>query len=252
GSTEVGRLLIAGAANNVKPLSLELGGNGPALVFGDIDLNRAVEGALIAKTRNTGQSCIAANRIYVERAIYDQFCEAFTAKMKAMKFGNGLEPGVEIGPLIDEAGLAKALAHIENAVAGGARVLCGGKRAGDKGFFIEPTVLADVPNDALCMQEETFAPVAAIAPFDSEEEAIALANNSIYGLSAYAFTGNLDRTFRLMESLEAGTIGINDGVPSTSNAPFGGMKQSGWGRELGSEGLDAYLETKHVSLGLQI
>lgn len=252
GSTEVGRLLIAGAANSVKPLSLELGGNGSVLVFGDIDLNRAVEGALIAKTRNTGQSCIAANRIYVERAIYESFLEAFTAKMKAMKFGNGLEPGVEIGPLIDDAGLAKALAHIENAVAGGARVLCGGKRSGNKGFFIEPTVLADVPKDALCMQEETFAPVAAITAFDSEEEAIELANNSIYGLSAYAFTGNLDRAFRLMEQLEAGTIGINDGVPSTSNAPFGGMKQSGWGRELGSEGLDAYLETKHVSLGLQI
>lgn len=252
GSTEVGRLLIAGAANSVKPLSLELGGNGPALVFGDIDLNRAVEGALIAKTRNTGQSCIAANRIYVERAIYDQFCEAFTAKMKAMKFGDGLEPGVEIGPLIDEAGMAKALAHIENAVSAGARVLCGGKRSGEKGFFIEPTVLADVPKDALCMQEETFAPIAPITPFDSEEEAIALANGSAYGLSAYAFTGNLDRAFRLMEGLEAGTIGINDGVPTTSNAPFGGMKQSGWGRELGSEGLDAFLETKHVSLGLQI
>ena len=252
GSTEVGRLLIAGAANTVKPLSLELGGNGPALVFGDIDLNRAVEGALIAKTRNTGQSCIAANRIYVERAIYDQFCEAFTAKMKAMKFGDGLEPGVEIGPLIDEAGMTKALTHIENAVAGGARVLCGGKRSGDKGFFLEPTVLADVPKDALCLQEETFAPIAPITPFDSEEEAIALANGSAYGLSAYAFTGNLDRAFRLMEGLEAGTIGINDGVPTTSNAPFGGMKQSGWGRELGSEGLDAFLETKHVSLGLQI
>jgi succinate-semialdehyde dehydrogenase/glutarate-semialdehyde dehydrogenase len=252
GSTEVGRLLIAGAANTVKPLSLELGGNGPVLVFSDIDLNRAVEGALIAKTRNTGQSCIAANRIYVERSIYEPFLEAFTAKMKAMKVGNGLEPDVDIGPLIDEAGLAKALAHIENAVAGGARVLCGGKRSDEKGFFIEPTVLADVPKEALCMQEETFAPVAAIAPFDSEEEAIAMANNTIYGLSAYAFTSNLDRAFRLMEQLEAGTIGINDGVPSTSNAPFGGVKQSGWGRELGSEGLDAYLETKHVSLGLQI
>lgn len=252
GSTEVGRLLIAGAANSVKPLSLELGGNGPVLVFSDIDLNRAVEGALIAKTRNTGQSCIAANRIYVERGIYEEFCEAFTTKMKAMKFGNGLEPGVEIGPLIDEAGLAKALAHIENAVAGGARVLCGGKRFGDRGFFIEPTVLADVPKDTLCMQEETFAPVASITPFDNEEEAVQLANNTIYGLSAYAFTGNLDRAFRLMEALEAGTIGINDGVPSTSNAPFGGMKQSGWGRELGSEGLDAYLETKHISLGLQV
>ena len=250
GSTEVGRLLIAGAAPTIKSLSLELGGHAPVLVFGDIELDRAVEGALIAKTRNTGQSCIAANRIYVERGIYEQFLEAFTARMKTLKVGDGSEPGVEIGPLINEAGLAKALGHIENAVASGARLLCGGKRAGARGFFIEPAVLADVPNDALCMREETFAPVAAINPFDTEAEAIALANNSIYGLSAYAFTGDLDRAFRLMESLEAGTIGINDGVPSTSNCPFGGVKQSGWGRELGSEGLDAFLETKHVSLGV--
>ncbi len=252
GSTEVGRILIAGAAQTVKPLSLELGGNAPVLVFDDVDLNRAVEGALIAKTRNTGQSCIAANRIYIQRGIYEDFLEAFTARMKSLKVGDGLEPGVEIGPLIDDAGLAKALAHIEDAVARGARVLCGGKRFGDKGFFIEPTVLADAPNDALCAQEETFAPVAAISAFDTEEEAIAMANNTIYGLSAYAFTANLDRAFRLMESLEAGTIGINDGVPSTSNCPFGGVKQSGWGRELGSEGLDAFLETRHVSLGLHL
>jgi succinate-semialdehyde dehydrogenase/glutarate-semialdehyde dehydrogenase len=252
GSTEVGRLLIAGAANTVKPLSLELGGNAPALIFDDIDLNRAVEGAFIAKTRNTGQSCIAANRIYVQRSIYEDFLEAFTAKMKSLKVGDGLEQGVEIGPLIDDAGLTKALAHIEDAVARGARLLCGGKRFGDRGFFIEPTVLADMPDDALCAQEETFAPVAAISAFDTEEEAIAKANDTIYGLSAYVFTGNLDRAFRLMESLEAGTIGINDGVPSTSNCPFGGVKQSGWGRELGSEGLDAFLETKHVSLGLRI
>ncbi|MGH9842596.1 MAG: NAD-dependent succinate-semialdehyde dehydrogenase [Blastocatellia bacterium] len=252
GSTEVGRLLIAGAAQSVKPLSLELGGCAPLLVFDDIDLSRAVEGALIAKTRNTGQSCIAANRIYVQRTIYDKFLDAFTARMKAMKTGDGLEPGVEIGPLIDEAGLHKAMAHIEDAVAKGARVLCGGKRAGDKGFFIEPTVIAGVRDDALCMAEETFAPVAMIAPFDTEEEVVARANSTNYGLSAYAFTGSLDRAFRLMEALEAGTIGINDGVPSTSNCPFGGVKQSGWGRELGSEGLDAFLETKHVSLGLQV
>jgi succinate-semialdehyde dehydrogenase / glutarate-semialdehyde dehydrogenase len=251
GSTEVGRLLIAGAAQSVKPLSLELGGCAPVLVFDDLDLNRAVEGALIAKTRNTGQSCIAANRIYVQRTMYDQFLDAFTTRMQAMKVGDGLEPGVEIGPLIDEAGLQKALAHIEDAVAKGARLLCGGKRTGETGFFIEPTVLADAPDDALCMIEETFAPVAAIAPFETEAEAIAKANQSSYGLSAYAFTGSLDRAFRLMESLEAGTIGINDGVPTTSNCPFGGVKQSGWGRELGSEGLDAFLETKHVSLGLQ-
>jgi len=252
GSTEVGRLLIAGAAQTVKPLSLELGGNAPVLVFDDIDLNRAVEGALIAKTRNTGQSCIAANRVYVQRSIYEDFLEAFTARMKSLKVGDGLEKGVEIGPLIDDAGLTKALAHIEDAVARGARVLCGGNRFGAKGFFIEPTVLADVPKDALCAQEETFAPVAAVSAFDTEEEAIAMANDTIHGLSAYAFTANLDRAFRLMESLEAGTIGINDGVPSTSNCPFGGVKQSGWGRELGSEGMDAFLETKHVSLGLQI
>jgi succinate-semialdehyde dehydrogenase/glutarate-semialdehyde dehydrogenase len=252
GSTEVGRLLIAGAAQSVKPLSLELGGCAPVLVFDDIDLNRAVEGALIAKTRNTGQSCIAANRIYVQRTIYERFLDGFTARMSAMKTGDGLEAGVEIGPLIDEAGLRKALAHIEDALAKGARLLCGGKRIGETGFFIEPTVLADVPDDGLCMAEETFAPVAVIAPFETEAEAIAKANDTSYGLSAYAFTGNLDRAFRLMEALEAGTIGINDGVPSTSNCPFGGVKQSGWGRELGSEGLDAFLETKHVSLGLQL
>ena len=252
GSTEVGRILIAGAAQTVKPLSLELGGNAPVLVFDDIDLERAVEGALIAKTRNTGQSCIAANRIYVQRGIYEEFLEAFTARMRSLKVGDGLEQGVEIGPLIDDAGLTKALAHIEDALARGARVLCGGKRFGDRGFFIEPTVLADVPNDAVCAQEETFAPVAAVSAFDTEEEVTAMANDTIYGLSAYAFTANLDRAFRLMESLEAGTIGINDGVPSTSNCPFGGVKQSGWGRELGSEGMDAFLETKHVSLGLQI
>src|SRR5262249_12533496 len=159
GSTEVGRILIAGAAQTIKPLSLELGGNAPALVFDDIELDRAVEGALIAKTRKTGQSCIAANRVYVQRAIYEDFLEPFTARMQSLKVGDGLEKGIDIGPLIDDAALAKAFAHIEDAVARGARVLCGGKRFGDKGIFIEPTVLADVPKDALCAQEETFAPV---------------------------------------------------------------------------------------------
>jgi succinate-semialdehyde dehydrogenase/glutarate-semialdehyde dehydrogenase len=253
GSTEVGRLLIAGAAETVKPLSLELGGHAPVLVFDDADIAKAVEGAIIAKFRNTGQSCIAANRIYVQRGVYNQFLEAFVEKAKALKVGDGLEAGIDVGPLVDEAGLNKALEHVENAVASGARLLCGGKRvAGSAGFFIEPTVLADVPDTALCMSEETFAPVAPVCVFDSEEEAIRKANDSIYGLSAYAFTSNLDRAFRLMESLEAGTIGINDGVPSTSQCPFGGVKQSGWGRELGVEGMDAFLETKHVSLGLSI
>lgn len=253
GSTEVGKTLIASAAEQVKPLSLELGGQAPVLVFADADLNKAVEGVMMAKFRNIGQSCIAANRIYVQRGIYEKFLTAFVEKTSAQKVGDGLEPGMDIGPLIDEAAVSKAIEHIENAVAQGARVLCGGKRlANSKGTFIEPTVLADVPNNALCMSEETFAPIAPITVFDTEEEGITLANDTIYGLSAYAFTSNLDRAFRLMEALEAGTIGINDGVPSTSQCPFGGAKQSGWGRELGIEGMDAFLETKHVSLGLQV
>jgi len=252
GSTEVGRVLIRGAAASVKPLSLELGGHAPVLVFADADLDLAVDGALAAKFRNTGQSCIAANRIFVERPIYEAFLEAFVAKARSLKVGDGLEPGMDIGPLFDEAGVAKAIEHVEDAVAGGARLMCGGRRVpGSPGFFFEPTVLADVPPQSACMRDETFAPIAPVCAFDREEEALELANASIYGLSAYAFTRNLDRAFRLMEGLEAGTIGINDGVPSTSQCPFGGMKQSGWGRELGIEGLDAFLETKHVSIGVQ-
>lgn len=250
GSTEVGKLLIRGAANQVKPLSLELGGLAPALVFEDADLPRAVEGAMVAKFRNTGQSCIAANRIYVQRSIYQKFLDAFVAKTKALKVGDGLEANMDIGALIDEDAIAKATQHVEDALKRGARLLCGGKRVQGKGFFFEPTVLADVPADGLCLHEETFAPVAAITPFDTEAEAIERANGSPYGLSAYAFTSDLSRTFRLMESLEAGIIGINDGAPTATQAPFGGVKQSGWGRELGIEGMDAYLETKHISLGI--
>ena len=250
GSTEVGKRLIEGAAAQVKPLSLELGGHAPVLVFDDADLDRAVEGAIIAKYRNTGQSCIAANRILVQAGIYDRFVDAFVAKAKSLKVGDGLEAGVEIGPLINEAGLKQALAHVDDAVKKGAQLAAGGKRAGIKGFFLEPTVLLNVPDTACCMTEETFAPVAPLARFKDEAEGIERANASCYGLSAYAFTRSLDRAFRVMEKLEAGTIGINDGVPTTSNAPFGGVKQSGWGRELGIEGLDGFLETKHVSIGL--
>ena len=252
GSTEVGKSLIQGAANGVKPLSLELGGHAPVLVFDDADLDTAVEGAMITKFRNTGQSCIASNRIYVQRGVYERFVTQFVAQTRAMKTGDGFEEGVLVGPLINEEGLHKALEHIEDAVKRGARLLCGGKRLDRKGYFLEPTVLADVPADALCMSDETFAPVAPICPFDSESEGIERANNSPYGLSAYAFTRDLTRAFRLMELLEAGTIGINDGVPTTSQCPFGGIKQSGWGRELGIEGMDAFLETKHISLGLGI
>ncbi len=252
GSTEVGQALIQGAARGVKPLSLELGGHAPVLVFEDADLDAAVEGAMITKFRNSGQSCIASNRIYVQRAVYEKFLEKFVAQTRALKTSDGLEDGVLVGPLINEEGLNKALEHIEDAVKRGARLLWGGKRINRKGFFLEPTVLADVPASAACMSEETFAPVAPICPFDTEAEAIERANHSPYGLSAYAFTRDLKRAFRLMEALEAGTIGINDGVPTTSQCPFGGVKQSGWGRELGIEGMEAFLETKHVSLGLGI
>jgi len=250
GSTEVGKVLIRGAAEQVKPLSLELGGLGPVLVFEDAHLNRALEGTLLAKYRNTGQSCIAANRIYVQRSIYNKFVELLVTRTKELKVGDGLEPEVEIGPLVDQEGLNKALSHIEDAKKRGARLLCGGKRLERKGFFLAPTVLADVPRDALCLGEETFAPVAAVCPFETEEEALRLANGTPFGLSGYAFTKDLGRAFRVMEELEAGIIGINDGVPTATQAPFGGVKQSGWGRELGSEGLDAFLDIKHISLGI--
>lgn len=250
GSTEVGKELIRGAAENVKPLSLELGGLAPVLVFDDADLEKAVDGAMLAKFRNTGQSCIAANRIYVQSGIYDRFIARFVEKTKALKVGDGFEPGVEIGALIDEAAIVKATEHVEDAVKRGAKLLCGGKRMNRKGNFFEATVLADVPEQGLCMKEETFAPVAAIAKFETEAEAIERANAAPFGLSAYVFTSDLSRAFRLMESIEAGMVGLNDGLPTTSNAPFGGVKQSGWGRELGSEGMDAFLDTKHISIGI--
>jgi succinate-semialdehyde dehydrogenase / glutarate-semialdehyde dehydrogenase len=250
GSTEVGQVLIRNAAASVKPLSLELGGNAPLLVFDDAELKVAAEGALLAKMRNTGQSCIAANRFFVQRAIYDRFLEAFTARVKSLKVGEFSEPGVEIGPLINDAALRHALQMVQDAQDRGARVLCGGGAVDRKGFFFEPTVLADVPAEALCRREEIFTPIAPVAAFDTEEEAIRLANDTAHGLSAYVFTRDMSRVFRLAEQLEAGMIGVNDGLPTTSNAPFGGVKESGWGRELGSEGLEAFLETKHLSIGL--
>ena len=253
GSTEVGKHLIRGAADQVTRLSLELGGHAPLLVFADADFDQAVEGALVAKIRNTGQSCIAANRIYVQRPIADRFLEALVSRTRQLKVGSGLEPDVDIGPLIDRAALDNALGQIKQAELAGARVLCGGRRwEGGAGYFLEPTVLADVPPDADCMREETFAPVAPVSVFDDEQEVIDRANSTRYGLAAYAFTRDLSRAWRLAEQLEAGTVCINDSVPATSPLPFGGFKQSGWGRELGVEGLDAYLETKHISLGLEI
>lgn len=250
GSTRVGRLLIRGAAETIKPLCLELGGLAPVLVFDDCDLDVAVRETIIAKFRNTGQSCIAANRIYVQKKIHGEFVERFCAAVSKLRTGPGLEPGMDVGPLISESALNGALQQVEDAVSKGARLLTGGKRVADfAGFFIEPTVLDNVPTEAACMCEETFAPIAPISTFDTEEEVLEHANSSAYGLSAYAMTRDLNRMFRLAERLEAGTLGINDGAPTVSTAPFGGMKQSGWGRELGIEGLEAFLETKHISIG---
>jgi succinate-semialdehyde dehydrogenase / glutarate-semialdehyde dehydrogenase len=250
GSTHVGRLLIREAAQTIKPLCLELGGLAPVLVFEDCDLDVAVRETVIAKFRNTGQSCIAANRIYVQQSIHREFTDRFVTAVRKLKTGYGLEPGMDVGAMSSERALAGALRQIEDARSKGARVLTGGQRlSGSDGFFLEPTVLENVTQDALCMCEETFAPLAPLASFATEDEAIQLANASEFGLSAYAMTRDLNRMFRLSEQIEAGTLGINDGAPTTSTSPFGGVKQSGWGRELGIEGLDAFLETKHVSLG---
>ena len=250
GSTQVGQELIRGAAATIKPLCLELGGLAPVLVFEDCDLDRAVKETIMAKFRNTGQSCIAANRVYVQKKIYKQFLERFTAAVSQLKLGSGLEPGVDVGPMISQKGLDSALSHIHDAVAKGGRVVSGGDRLeGSDGFFLKPTVIENVCDQALCMKEETFAPIAPIGSFDTEDEAIRRANDTPYGLSAYAMTRDIGRIFRLSEQVEAGTLGINDGAPTTSQCPFGGVKQSGWGRELGTEGLEAFLETKHVSIG---
>lgn len=250
GSTRVGQELIRGAAPFIKPLCLELGGHAPLLVFEDCDLERAVQETIIAKFRNTGQSCIAANRIYVQKSIYPEFVRRFVQAVRELKVGPGLEPGMDVGPMISQRALDGALAQIENAQEHGGKVLAGGRRVeGSSGFFLQPTVIEGAGDKALCMTEETFAPVAPVSSFETEEEAIRRANDTPYGLSSYAMTRDIGRVFRLAEQIEAGTLGINDGSPATSQSPFGGVKQSGWGRELGIEGLDAFLETKHVSVG---
>jgi succinate-semialdehyde dehydrogenase/glutarate-semialdehyde dehydrogenase len=248
GSTEVGKSLIAGAAETCTELSLELGGNAPIIVFDDADFERAVEGVMITKFRNNGQSCIASNRIYIQREKYDAYKAALSHRISELKVGDGLEEGVDIGPLVDDRALDSALHYIDQARTEGAEVVVGGGRLGERGNFLVPTLLANVSRDARCYREEIFAPIAALYPFDTEEEVVGWANDTEYGLAAYVFTTDLNRAFRVSEALEAGTVGVNDPVPSTSNSPFGGFKQSGWGRELGSEGIDAYLETKHISL----
>lgn len=248
GSTEVGRNLIKNTAKTCTPLSLELGGNASLIIFEDADFDQALEGALITKFRNNGQSCIGSNRLFVQRSIFDTFTQALVKRVENLKVANGLEDGADIGPLIDKAALNSALSFVDDAAEKGAKILTGGTRHGENGNFLSPTILIDVPENARCHNEEIFAPIAAIYAFDSEEEVLEKANNTQYGLAAYAYTTDLARAFRVGEALEAGTVGINDPVPSTSNCPFGGFKQSGWGRELGSVGIEAYLETKHISI----
>lgn len=250
GSTEVGKILIRQAADTVKRLSLELGGHAPFIVFEDADLNAAVEQCVAAKMRNQGETCVAANRIFVQRGIFDEFGRRLTEKMKAMKVGNGLDEGVTVGPLIEASGLDKVERHVADAVDKGATVALGGSRvAGSPGFFFQPTVLLGANDSMLLAREETFGPVAAVLPFDSEEEVIRRANDTSFGLAAYFFTRDIGRVWRLSEQLEYGIIGANDGMPSVAQAPFGGLKESGWGREGSKYGIEGYLEIKYISLG---
>lgn len=247
GSTEVGRLLAAACAPTVKKLALELGGNAPFIVFDDADLTRAAEQAMICKFRNAGQTCVCANRIYVQRSVYQEFMSIFQEKIKALKVGNGLEDGVSIGPLIDDAAVEKAKRHVKNCSDEGGKILLGGESPG--GRFFTPTLIDGVGDGVLPCSEETFAPVAPVFAFDSEEEVVNRANNSIHGLAAYFCTKDLGRAMRVSESLEAGIIGVNEGIISSEIAPFGGVKQSGIGREGGEYGLEEYTEIKYTLLG---
>jgi succinate-semialdehyde dehydrogenase/glutarate-semialdehyde dehydrogenase len=249
GSTEVGRLLMQQCAPTVKKLSLELGGNAPFIVFADADLDAAVEGAIASKYRNTGQTCVCANRMLVQDEIYDSFAEKLAVKVKTLKVGNGMEPGVWQGPLIDKAGLAKVEEHVSDAVSKGARVLTGGKRHALGGTFYEPTILTNVTPAMKLSREETFGPVAPLFRFKTEQEAVQMANNTEFGLAAYFYTRDVGRVWRMSEALEYGMVGVNTGIISTEVAPFGGMKQSGIGREGSKYGIEEYLEIKYVCMG---
>jgi succinate-semialdehyde dehydrogenase/glutarate-semialdehyde dehydrogenase len=249
GSTEVGKILIAQCAQTVKKVSMELGGNAPFIVFDDADLEAAVQGAMASKFRNTGQTCVCANRILVQDGIYDTFAEKLAAAAKALKVGPGTEPGVMQGPLINADAVAKVEEHIEDAVRGGAKILAGGRRHALGGNFFEPTVLAEVPAGAKIFHEETFGPVAPLFRFKTEEEAIRLANDTPFGLAAYFYARDIGRIFRVSEALEYGIVGVNEGVISTEIAPFGGFKESGLGREGSKYGIEEYLEVKYVAIG---
>jgi succinate-semialdehyde dehydrogenase/glutarate-semialdehyde dehydrogenase len=248
GSTEVGRKLLHEAADNVVRPAMELGGNAPFIVFEDADIDAAIEGAMIAKMRNMGEACTAANRFYVHEKVHDEFAKKLTAKMSGLKMGNGLDDGVTLGPLVNKDGLAKVVELVDDAVKKGAKILTGGKAPGGPGFFYPATVLANVSNDAKMLNEEIFGPVASIQTFKSEDEVVTRANDTEYGLVAYLYTKDVGRGMRVSEKLEFGMIGLNRGLVSDPAAPFGGMKQSGIGREGAHEGLMEFLETQYVSV----
>jgi succinate-semialdehyde dehydrogenase/glutarate-semialdehyde dehydrogenase len=247
GSTEVGRILMAQSAPTVKKMSLELGGNAPFIVFEDADIDSAVEGAFASKYRNAGQTCVCSNRFYVQEAVYDEFVKKFAAKVRTAKVGNGFEEGVNQGPLIEPAALDKVERHVADAIAKGGRVLVGGKRL--QGQFFEPTVIADATADMVCAKEETFGPFAPIFKFKTEQEAVDAANNTEFGLASYFYSRDVGRIFRVAEALEYGMVGINVGILATEHVPFGGVKQSGLGREGSSHGMEDYVEIKYLCVG---
>ncbi|HBZ0394876.1 TPA: NAD-dependent succinate-semialdehyde dehydrogenase [Klebsiella aerogenes] len=250
GSTEVGRVLMRQCAESIKKLSLELGGNAPFIVFDDADIDKAVEGALIAKFRNAGQTCVCVNRFYIHRAVYDQFCDKFVARVAALKVGDGSESDVQIGPLINADAGRKVQSLLDDAMSRGATLLTGGKAHPLGGNFFTPTVIGDVQPGSLLLQEEIFGPVAALVKFEDEQEAIEQANNTIYGLASYFYSNDAARIWRVSEQLEYGMVGINTGLISNEVAPFGGVKQSGLGREGSEHGIEDYLEMKYLCQGL--
>jgi len=252
GSTEVGKLLMRGAADTVKKISLELGGHAPFIVTNHADIDKAVEGAIASKFRNAGQTCVCANRILVQSDIYEEFTKRYAEKASRLKIGHGLEEGVEIGPLINQEAIDKAMAHIRDAEEKGAEIVIGGDILSDrKGHFITPTVISGATDDMLCMQEETFGPIAPITSFDEVEEAVERANNTSFGLAAYVYSDKISEAIYIAENLEYGIVGVNDGLPSVAQAPFGGFKQSGLGREGSHHGIDEFLEVKYISLGIE-
>ena len=250
GSTEVGRTLMGQASETLLRLSMELGGNAPFLVFDDADVDAAVQGAMLAKMRNVGEACTAANRFHVSGKVADEFTSKLAEKMKALKVGRGVEDGVDVGPLIDDTQRSKVSELVQDAIGKGATAVVGGQARDGAGYFFEPTVLADVPDSAELRQEEIFGPVAPVFGFSEEQEAVAAANDTEYGLVAYVFTRDLKRAIRVCEGLQTGMIGLNQGVVSNAQAPFGGVKQSGFGREGGYEGIEEYLDTKYVAINV--